>query len=63
MLLGHLFNRSGLKYPEVSSMVFPGSTYLLVCSVFMVICYVEFRLHVLPNFFCSPIFCSKMELR
>ena len=38
MELGHLLTRSGLAHPEVSSMVFPGSSCLLV-AVFFIILY------------------------
>jgi hypothetical protein len=32
---GHLLTRSGLTYPEISSMVFPGSFRLLVRNVLL----------------------------
>jgi hypothetical protein len=58
MELGHLLTRFGLTYPEVSSMVTPGSFCLLVCSFSLssVICYVAFCLDVATNFFCICVF-------
>jgi hypothetical protein len=58
--LGHLLMHSGLTHPEVSSVVFLGFFYLLGCSFLSiwVICYVEFDLHIVSIFSCSPVFCQ-----
>ena len=52
MLLGHLLNHSGLTHPEISSVVFPDSFCLLVCSFLLSreICYEAFYLHVISNY-------------
>ena len=64
MHLGHLLTRSRLTYPEVSSAVFPGSFYLLVCSFLLhcAICYEAFYLHTVSTFSGSPVFCPKLGL-
>jgi hypothetical protein len=51
-------------YPEVSSMVFAGSSYLLVCSFLSpwVICYEAFCLHFVSSFSCGPVICPKLGL-
>jgi hypothetical protein len=56
---GHLLTRSGFTHLEISSMVFIGSCWHLVCSFSL--CWVSFseafRRHVADNFSCCPVFC------
>ena len=64
MQLGHLLTCSGLTRLEVSVMVSCGFFCTLVrsFSVFSVICYGAFCLHVATSFFCIPVFCPKLGL-
>ena len=64
MELGHLFTRSGLTYPEVSSKVCHDSFCQLESSVSLlrVIRYEAFYLHVVLSFSCTPVICPKLVL-
>jgi len=64
MELGHLWARSGLTYPEVSSKVCNDSFCQLGNSVLLpwVIYYGAFYLHVLSSFSCIPVICLKLVL-
>ena len=62
MELGHLLNRSGLTYPEVSSQVYHDSFCQLGTSVSLpwVSYYETFYLHVVSSFSCIPVTCPKL---
>ena len=62
MELGHLLNRSGLTYPEVSSKVCHNFFCQLDNSVSLpwVIYYESFYLHVVSSFSCTPVICPKL---
>ena len=64
MEMGHLLTRSGLMYPEVSSMVCHDSFCQSGNSVSLpwVIYYEAFYLHVVSIFFCTPVICPKLVL-
>ena len=64
MDLGHLFTRSGLTYPEVSSKVCHDSFCQLGNSVSLpwVIYYGAFYLHVVFSSSCIPVICLKFVL-
>ena len=64
MQLGHLLNRSGLTYPEVSSKVYLDSYCQLDSSVSLpwVIYFEAFYLHVVSSFSCIPVICPKLVL-
>ena len=64
MALGHLLPSSGLTHPEVSSIVFPGSFCLPLCSVLLhrTVRYKPFCLPAVANSFCSPVFCPTPSL-
>jgi hypothetical protein len=56
--LSHLFTRSGLAHPEVSSVVFSGF-FCRVVSTFLLswlFCHEAFSLHVVATFFCTAVF-------
>jgi len=62
MELGHLLTRSGHTHLEVSLMVSPGFSCLLVCSFVLssVIYYEGLCSYVEANFFCIPVICPKL---
>ena len=62
--LGHLFTRSGLMYPEVSSKVCHDSFCQLGSSISLpwVIYCEAFYLHVVTSFSCIPVICLKFVL-
>jgi hypothetical protein len=64
MELSHLFTRSGLTHPEVSSRVCHDSFCQLENSVSLprVIYYEAFYLHVVSSFSCIPVLCLKLVL-
>jgi hypothetical protein len=59
-----LLTHSSITHPEVSSVVFLGFFCLLGCSFLSiwVIYYVEFDLHIVSIFSCSPVFCQNWGL-
>ena len=64
MELDHLFTRSGLTYPEVSSKVCHNSFCQLGNSVSLhwVISYEASYLHVVSSFSCIPVICAELVL-
>jgi len=64
MQLGHLLTRSGLAYPEVSSMVYHDSFCQLGSSVSLlwVIYFEAFYLYVVFSLSCIPVICPKLVL-
>lgn len=65
MDLGHLLTLSVLTRLEVSSMVSPDSSCLLVLIFFLisaVVYYGAFCLHIVNNLYCIPVFCPKQVL-
>jgi len=64
MELSHLLTRSGLTYPEVSSMVCHDSFCQSDSSISLpwVIYFEAFYLHVVSSFSCIPVICPKLVL-
>jgi hypothetical protein len=64
MELGHLFTRSGLTYPEVSSKIYRDSFCQLGSSISLpwVIYFEAFYLHFVSSFSCIPVICPKLVL-
>jgi len=60
MELRHLFTRSGLTHPEVSSVVFP--VFFLPSGRYFFIILVYLSLHVVATFFCIAVFCPRLRL-